>query len=98
MVFDPSDPVIDEADFERKDWTSSKFGHVPREEEKPANKPQPRGFSFTRRVKVDSDHTGDAITRRSRTGYFVFLNYAPVYWLSKKQGSVKSSTFGSALL
>jgi hypothetical protein len=37
MVFDPSDPVIDEADFERKDWMSSEFGHVSREEEKPAN-------------------------------------------------------------
>ena len=25
MVFDPSDPVIDELLFERKDWTSSEF-------------------------------------------------------------------------
>ena len=28
MVFDPSDPVIDEAQFEQKDWTSSEFGHT----------------------------------------------------------------------
>jgi hypothetical protein len=28
MVFDPSDPVIDESVFGQQDWTSSKFGHV----------------------------------------------------------------------
>ena len=28
MVFDPSNPVIDEASFERKEWTSSEFGHL----------------------------------------------------------------------
>jgi hypothetical protein len=95
MVFDSSDPVIDEAEFERKDWTSSEFGHVSGDEERPANMPQPRGFSFTIRAKVDADHAGDTVTRRSRTGFFVFLNSAPVYWLSKKQGSVESSTFGS---
>jgi hypothetical protein len=28
MVFDPSDPIIDESSFELKDWTSSVFGHI----------------------------------------------------------------------
>ena len=28
MVFDPSDPVIDETNFDKRDWTSSEFGHV----------------------------------------------------------------------
>ena len=28
MVFDPSDPVIDDSLFERHDWTSSEFGHL----------------------------------------------------------------------
>jgi hypothetical protein len=41
MVFDPSDPVIEEASFERKDWTLSKFGHIDSEEELPPNIPQP---------------------------------------------------------
>jgi hypothetical protein len=95
MVFDPSDPVINEAEFERKDWTSSEFGHVSGEEERPVNAPQPRGMSFTIRAKVDADHAADTVTRRSRTGFLVFLNSAPVHWMSKKQGSVESSTFGS---
>ena len=32
LVLDPSDPVLDYGDFERKDWTSSEFGHVDGEE------------------------------------------------------------------
>jgi hypothetical protein len=46
-------------------------------------------------VYIDSDHAGDLVTRRSRTGFIVFLNNAPIYWSSKKQGSCKTSTFGS---
>ena len=35
MVFDPSDPVVDESAFKRKDWMSSEFGHVEGKEELP---------------------------------------------------------------
>jgi hypothetical protein len=95
MVFDPSDPVVDETMFDLQDWTSSEFGHVAGEEAKPANMPQPRGLGFVIRAKVDADHAGDTTTRRSRTGFLVFLNSAPIYWMSKKQASVESSSFGS---
>ena len=57
--------------------------------------PEPRGVGFTIRAKVDADHASDSVTRRSRTGFLVFLNSAPVYWHSKKQTSVESSSFGS---
>jgi hypothetical protein len=56
MVFDPSNPVVNEAAFDQKDWTSSKFGHVIGEEEKPANMPQPQGMGFVLRAKVDANH------------------------------------------
>ena len=45
--------------------------------------------------KVDADHAGDTVTRRSRTGFLIYLNNALVYWFSKKQTSVESSSFGS---
>jgi hypothetical protein len=64
MVFDPSDPVIDESVFELKDWTSSEFGHVQGKEELPRNAPQPRGLGFTSYAKVDADHGSDTVTRR----------------------------------
>jgi hypothetical protein len=57
--------------------------------------PTPHGPSMTIRVYVDSDHAGDLITRRSHTGFIVFLNNSPIYWSSKKQGSCETSTFGS---
>jgi hypothetical protein len=95
MVFDPSDPVINESDFELQDWTSSEFGHVQGREEIPSNMPEPRGLGFVMRAKVDADHASDTTTRRSRTGFLVYLNCAPIYWMSKKQASIESSTFGS---
>jgi hypothetical protein len=46
MVHDPSDPVIDESAFDKKDWTSSKFGPTQGKEELPPNMPKPRGQGF----------------------------------------------------
>ena len=87
--------MIDELKFERRDWTSSEFGHIDGIEELPPNAPEPRGFGFTIRAKVDADHATDTVTRRSRTGFIVYLNSAPIYWMSKKQSSIESSSFGS---
>jgi hypothetical protein len=46
VVYDPSDPVIDEAQFDAKDWASSEFGHLDGVEELPPNMPEPRGQGF----------------------------------------------------
>ena len=97
MVFDPSEPDIDESQFQEKDWTTSEFGDCT-EEELPANMPMPRGLGFRMRAYVDADHAGDSITRRSRTGFLVYLNKAPIYWMSKKQTSVETSSFGSEFI
>ena len=78
------------------DWASSEFGHVLDEERiVPPNMPQPRGLGFVTIGKVDADHAADTVTRRSRTGFVVYLNCAPICWFSKKQSSVESSSFGS---
>ena len=64
--------------FELEDWTHSIYGR--KEEELPSNAPEPRGFGFKIRGYVDSDHAGNAITRRSRTVFIIHLNIAPIYW------------------
>ena len=98
LVFDPSDPVIDESDFERRDWTSSEFGHVDGKEAISTEMPEPRGQGFIMRSKVDADHAADTTTRRSRTGFFVWLNCSLIYWSSRKQTSVETSSFGSEFI
>ena len=47
---------------------------------------------------MDADHAVNRITRRSRSGFIVFTNMAPVYWMSKKQTGAETSTFGSDFL
>ena len=42
------------------------------------NAPRPRGKPVQISCFVDSDHAGDRITRRSRTGLLVFINSAPI--------------------
>ena len=97
MIFDPSNPVVDESLFARRDWTATEFG-LKTEEELPTNMPQARGMGFVMRSFVDADHAGDSITRKSRTGFLVYLNSAPVYWMSKKQNGVETSSFGSEFI
>ena len=44
---------------------------------------------------MDSDHATDETTRRSRTGYFIYVNSALVNWISKKQATIETSVFGA---
>jgi hypothetical protein len=96
MVFDPTVPTVDETKFPNEDWTATTYGTC--SEELPPNAPTPRGIGFTMRAFVDSDHAGDSVTRRSRTGFIILLNSAPIYWFSKKQTSVETSSFGSEFI
>jgi hypothetical protein len=57
--------------------------------------PTPHGPTMTMRVYVESDHAGDFDTCCYWMGFIVFLNNAPIYWSSKKQGSCETSTFRS---
>ena len=59
--------------------------------------PKPCGTGKEMRVYVDSDHSWDTVTHRSRTGFVIFLNGAPIYLNSKKKNSCETSYFGSEL-
>ena len=61
-------------------------------EEMPANMSQPRGMGFVTKACMDADHAVDTTTRRSRSGFLVHINSAPMLWM---QTSVESSSFGS---
>ena len=68
MIFDPSDPVVNKSLFDRKDWTATEFG-LSLKEKLHGKMPQSRGMVFVMQFYVDVYHTGDTVTRRSRTGF-----------------------------
>ena len=79
MVFGPSKPSINNNDFERKDWSCSEFSSsIKKDRELHPRTPTPRGVGFVIIRKVDADHAGDTIRRRSRTGFVVHLHSSPV--------------------
>ena len=92
LVFDPSYPEIDEANFKNCNWKEF-YGDV--KEAIPPNAPEPRGKGVDLRLFVDSSHADDKVTRRSRSGYFLFMNGALIAWLSKKQATIETSVFGA---
>ena len=95
MAFDPTYPAINEEDFPKRDWNNF---HGDVEEELPPNMPKPLGLEVILRLFVDADYAGDGANRRSRTGFFIFLNEAPIAWFSKKQTRIENSVFGSEFI
>jgi hypothetical protein len=75
VVFDPTYPSVDMGTFIKTDWKSM-YGDV--KEMITSDAPVSRGKEVDLRLFVDSDHAGDQLTRRSRTGFVIFLNMAPI--------------------
>ena len=96
LVLDPTILDIDDQEFPLEDWSHTPFGHA--KETLPPNAPKPYGIGFIVRAFVDSDHAGDVITRKSRTGFIILLNNPPIYWSSKKQGGIETSAYGSEFM
>ena len=98
LVYDPSNPVINLADSERRDWTSSEFSHINGVEELPPQMLEPQGMGFVIHAKVMANHALDTVTQHSHSGFLVYVNNALVRWWRKKQASIKSSSFGSEFI
>jgi hypothetical protein len=93
IALDPTYPQIDYGVFnDGADWKEF-YGDV--KEPIPTNAPEAKGSELVVRLFVDSDHAGDKMIRRSRTGYLIYCNSAPILWFSKRQATVESSVFGA---
>ena len=68
--------------------------HIPHKSEIPT----PKGLPVRLTVFKDADHTHDIVTRRSVTGILLMVNNTPVKWISKRQKTVETSTYGSELV
>ena len=86
MAYDPPYPTIDMNVFKPNDWKSF-YGNV--EESIPSNVPESREKEVDLRLYVDSDHAGEKRMRRSRTGFFVFMNTVLVQWFSKQHAMIE---------
>ena len=67
-------------------------------EDIPKNMPIARGKPATLTTYVDADHARDKVTCRSVTGVLMLINNTPLQWVSKRQGTVETSTYGSELI
>ena len=79
--------------FQEQDSTYSSMAEEERKEVLPPDIPKPREKGFVIRCYVDADNAGDEVTMRSRAGFIVYVNGAPVYRYFKRQGSVESYTY-----
>jgi hypothetical protein len=90
VVFDPTYPAVDMGTFINNDCKSM-YGDV--KEMITSGAPVPLGKEVDLHFFVDSDHASEQFTRRSRTGFVIYLNMAPIVWFPKRQPTVESSVF-----
>ena len=62
------------------------------------DRPTPKGPMVRFTLWKDADHAHCMLTRRSVTGIILFLNNTPVKWVTKRQKTVETSTYGSELV
>ena len=92
LAFDPTYPTIDERKFKKYDWAEQYYGA---KEPIPSDAPEALGKAVDLRLYVDSDHAGEKLTRRSRTGCLIYMQSALIVFHSKRQSTVETSVFGA---
>ena len=97
LYMSPELPRIDYGDFHTN---RNDFAEIYRDAEEllPHRMPKPRGRSVTTTAFVDASHAANKVTRRSHSGYVVFINRAPIVWYSKRQQTVETSTFSAEFI
>ena len=95
LLFDTSFPNHADLAFVEQNWEEFYPGI---KEELPPDMPEPKGKPVRITVYVDADHAHDVVTRRSVSGILLMLNNTPIRWVSKRQKTVETSTYGSELV
>ncbi len=88
---------LDHSLYQTEDYSWTEF-YPDAEEDIPKDMPTPKGNPVRLTTYVDADHAHDTVTRRSVTGVLHFINSMPVMWVSKRQKTVETSTYGSELV
>ena len=97
IYMDPRLPNVDYSQFisSQEDFKAYYFDA---EEPMPHRMPVPQGASVWITAFVDASHAANRKTRRSHTGFLIFVNRAPIIWHSRRQNTVECSTFSSEFI
>jgi hypothetical protein len=96
ILIDPGQ--FDHSDYQAEEYENWREFYPDADEEMPPDQPEPLGSKARITIYVDADHAHDMLTRRSVTGIILFINKTPVKWISKRQKTVETSTYGSELV
>jgi len=97
LIIDTAEPPVKHKAMFSTGFSWSEF-YPDAEENVPRDMPDPMGALATLLCYVDADHARDKVTCRSVTGIILLLNNTPIAWLSKRQKTVETSTYGSELV
>ena len=92
---DPSPISYEGTDFKDEDWTEC---YPDAEEYSNANAPEPDVDTVPITMFKDASRATCLDTRRSVTGILILPGNAPIFFDSKRQNTVESSTYGSELV
>ena len=97
LYFDPRLPNVDYTAFQDN---ASDFKEYYRDavEEIPPRAPEPRGRCVSTTAFVDASLASNKVTKKSQTGFIIFVNKAPIIGYSKRQSTVECSAFSSEFL
>ena len=93
IFFNPTYPAINYDTFNDGGEWKAFYGDI--SEAIPPDAPEARGHEVNLRMMFDSDYAGSKETRRSRTGFMIFVNMALIICHRKKQFTVEGSVFGA---
>ena len=97
IYMDPRIPPIDLSMFpDQREQFKEYYRNA--EEVMPFDMPRAKGRPVMITSYVDASHGANKVTRKSHTGYIIFMNRAPILWYSKRQQTVETSAFSSEML
>ena len=97
LYLDPEVPRIDYADFKARPNEFREY-YRDAEEQMPHRMPRPRGNAVVTTAFCDASYAANKKTRRSHTGYVIFINRAPIMWKSRRQNTLETSAFSAEFI
>ena len=81
--------------FLKHNWKKF-YGNV--KDAMPPDMSEPLVKEVVMRSFVDANHSGEKLTRSSRSGFIIFLQMTPIYYSPKRRNTVETTTFGSEFM